>query len=190
MVPALTRAGIPAVIGMQYKIADTSAIAFSRNFYRTLAAHQSIDEAVTAGRLAVLTRSSEDEFDWAVPVLYLRADEEQGILFPGPIGDTPTIDQPGATLTTPKTSSPSDNVDTRALRTAMIQSFNREDLEVLCADVEADLRQDGITELLNLEIVGGSTISAIVLNLIKHMERRKFLPYLVKAVRNARPGLI
>ena len=190
VVPALTRAGIPAVIGMQYKIADKSAIAFSRNFYRTLAAHQSIDEAVTAGRLAILTRSSEDEFDWAVPVLYLRADEEQGILFPSPSGDQPPIDEPDTTLTTPKTSPPLDKVDSRALRTAMIQAFNREDLEALCSDVEADLRQDGIAEIVNLEIVGGSGISAIVLNLIKHMERRRLLPYLVKAVRTARPGLI
>jgi hypothetical protein len=43
---------------------------------------------------------------------------------------------------------------------------------------------------VNLEIVGGSGIPAIVLNLIKHMERRRLLPYLVKAVRSARPGVI
>jgi hypothetical protein len=72
----------------------------------------------------------------------------------------------------------------------MIEFFNREDLELLCADVEADLRQNGIAELVNLEIVGGSGIPAIVLNLIKHMERRRLLPYLVKAVRSARPGVI
>ena len=193
VVPALTRAGIPAVIGMQYKVADTNAITFSRNFYRALAAHQSIDEAVTAGRLAILTGSSEEtEFDWAVPVLYLRADEEQGILFPAATDGEQTADKPDATSpgSTTKTPPPSDTVDPRALRTAMIPAFNREDLEILCADVEADLRENGIAELVNLEIVGGSGTPAIVLNLIKHMERRKLLPYLVKAVRNARPGLI
>jgi CHAT domain len=193
VVPALTRAGIPAVIGMQYKIADTNAITFSRNFYRALAAHQSIDEALTAGRLAILTGSSEEvEFDWGVPVLYLRADEEEGILFPAATDSQPTTVKPDVISTggTTKTPSPSDNVDPRALRTKMIESFNREDLELLCADVEADLRQNGIAELVNLEMVGGSGIPAIVLNLIKHMERRRLLPYLVKAVRSARPGLI
>ena len=139
VVPALTRAGIPAVIGMQYKIADTSAITFSRNFYRALAAHQSIDEALTAGRLAILTGSSEEvEFDWGVPVLYLRADEEEGILFPAATDGQPATVKPDVTSTggTTKTPPPSDNVDPRALRTKMIESFNREDLQVLCADVE------------------------------------------------------
>jgi tetraacyldisaccharide-1-P 4'-kinase len=44
--------------------------------------------------------------------------------------------------------------------------------------------------MVNLEIVGGDGQTAVVLNLIKHMERRGLLSYLVKAVRNARPGLI
>jgi len=80
VVPALTRAGIPAVVGMQYTILDQSAIAFSRRFYRALAAGQPIDAAVADGRLAIFNRSRVDERDWGVPVLYLRADE--GVLFP------------------------------------------------------------------------------------------------------------
>jgi hypothetical protein len=80
VVPALTRAGIPAVVGMQYTVQDENAIAFSRRFYRALAAGQSIDAAVSDGRLAIYNRGSEDERDWGVPVLYLRA--EEGVLFP------------------------------------------------------------------------------------------------------------
>ena len=80
VVPALTRAGIPAVVGMQYTIRDRNAVAFSRRFYRALAAGQPIDAAVTDGRLAIFNRSSDDERDWGVPVLYMRTDE--GILFP------------------------------------------------------------------------------------------------------------
>jgi hypothetical protein len=193
VVPALTRAGIPAVVGMQYKIYDKNAIAFSRNFYRALAAHQSIDEAVTAGRLSILTRSlEENERDWGVPVLYLRADEERGILFPAATDGQQATVVADRTLTsnTTKTSPASDNVDPRALRLAMIQAFNLEELELLCMDVEANLRDDGNPELVNLEIVGGSSKPAIILNLIQHMERRKLLAYLVKAVRSARPGLI
>ena len=80
VVPALTRAGIPAVVGMQYTIHDNSAIAFSRRLYRALADGQPVDAAVTDGRLAIFNRSSDDERDWGVPILYLRADE--GVLFP------------------------------------------------------------------------------------------------------------
>ena len=79
--PALTRAGIPAVVGMQFTVRDKNAIAFSNSFYRALAAHRSIDEAVTDGRQAIFTLGDDDdERDWGVPVLYLRA--EEGILFP------------------------------------------------------------------------------------------------------------
>jgi hypothetical protein len=88
VVPALTRAGIPAVVGMQYTVQDGNAIAFSRRFYRALAAGQSIDAAVTDGRLAIYNRGSEDERDWGVPVLYLRA--EEGVLFPVPRPSGPT----------------------------------------------------------------------------------------------------
>jgi hypothetical protein len=65
---------------MQYTVQDENAIAFSRRFYRALAAGQPIDAAVTDGRLAIYNRGSEDERDWGVPVLYMRTDE--GILFP------------------------------------------------------------------------------------------------------------
>ncbi len=78
---AVTKAGIPAVVGMQYVISDRNSIHFSRRFYQILAKGQSIDEAVTAGRLAVLSRTGEDDYDWGVPVLYLRV-EDSAVLFP------------------------------------------------------------------------------------------------------------
>jgi hypothetical protein len=79
--PALTKkAGIPAVIGMQYTIQDQNTIAFSRQFYRALAAGQTVDAAVSDGRIAIFNRGDEKERDWGVPVLYLRADD--GVLFP------------------------------------------------------------------------------------------------------------
>ncbi len=82
--PALMRAGIPAVVGMQFKIQDANAIAFSRRFYRALAAGQPIDAAVTDGRLAIYNRGGEDERDWGVPVLYLHLNAgAEGVLFPG-----------------------------------------------------------------------------------------------------------
>ena len=173
VVPALTRAGIPAVVGMQYTVRDENAIAFSRRFYRALAAGQSIDAAVTDGRLAIYNRGSEDERDWGVPVLYLRADE--GVLFPG--ARPPAAGQPAAPVrparhaghrvepeaavsprseartelereleefAEPLVPPPADEVDRRVLREKMVAEFSLEDLEVLCADVEVALEDAGV----------------------------------------------
>lgn len=79
----LARQGIPAVVGMQYTIRDGNAIAFSRGFYRALANGESIDTAVSEGRLGVLGRSGGVERDWGVPVLYMRG--SRSVLFPPPI---------------------------------------------------------------------------------------------------------
>ncbi|MBM4430151.1 MAG: CHAT domain-containing protein, partial [Chloroflexi bacterium] len=87
--PALTRAGIPAVLAQQLKIRDTSAVHFHRAFYRTLAAGGSVDQAVTDGRLAIVNHSADDERDWGVPVLYLCLDTPDAVLFLRP-GDAET----------------------------------------------------------------------------------------------------
>ena len=71
VVTALAHAGIPAVVGMQFRIRDSNAVAFSKAFYRALAAGQPIDAAVTDGRLAIFNRGDDNERDWGVPVLYL-----------------------------------------------------------------------------------------------------------------------
>ena len=59
----LAQQGIPAVVGMQYTIRDGSAIAFSRRFYHALANGDSIDTAVSEGRLGVLGRGGGEERD-------------------------------------------------------------------------------------------------------------------------------
>jgi hypothetical protein len=92
--PALTRAGIPAVIGMQYTIDDTNAIAFSKRLYRALVAGQPIDAAVNDGRLAIFNQGSDGDPDWGAPVLYLRARE--GVLFPQVAVATPSPSGIGA----------------------------------------------------------------------------------------------
>jgi hypothetical protein len=74
---ALIATGIPAVLAMQYKIWDESAIAFSRTFYKALAAGLPLEQAVSSGRIAVFNRcnSLQDKQywrDWGVPVLYCR----------------------------------------------------------------------------------------------------------------------
>jgi len=81
-------------------------------------------------------------------------------------------------------------VDKRALREAMLQALSLEDLEILCADVEQDLADDGIGVQVNLEMVGGTGKAGKTLNLIQYLDRRGYLAYLVTAVRRVRPGII
>lgn len=82
---ALMEVGIPAVIAMQYKISDRAAIRFMAGFYAALAAGQTLDQAVSTGRLTVFNdlhplRESPELGklwrDWGVPTLYLRADQD------------------------------------------------------------------------------------------------------------------
>lgn len=77
---SLVERGIPAVVAMQYEVLDNAAISFSEMFYTALAAGLSIDEAVAAGRQAMLRESSEEDVEWGVPVLYMRSTD--GVIFP------------------------------------------------------------------------------------------------------------
>jgi hypothetical protein len=190
--PALTRAGIPAVVGMQFTVGDRNAIAFSRQFYRSLAAGQPIDAAVTDGRLAIHNRSDQDERDWGVPVLYLRS--EEGVLFP-----SPEVEERGPSaaerIELPQIEPATDHIDQRVLRMAMVNFFSLEELEAICADVEHALDEAGIRIMgrpipVSLEMVGGRSKQGKVLNLIQYLDRRGYLGYLVNVVRLHKPGVI
>ena len=185
VVTALTHAGIPAVVGMQYRIRDINALAFSRAFYRALAAGQPIDAAVTDGRLAIFNRGDDNERDWAVPVLYLRAVD--GVLFPQAVRETVPI---GPSQAPPCGTVGTTANDKRTLREAMIKAFSTDDLELLCSNVQDSLADAGIELQVNLDVIGGSSKPMQVLNLIEFLSRRGYLDYLVKAVRDERPGLI
>lgn len=74
---ALLKANLGGVVAMQHDVLDASATAFAAEFYRSLLAGLTIDEAVTHGRIKVAAR---DAGGWGTPVLYLRA--EDGIVFP------------------------------------------------------------------------------------------------------------
>lgn len=78
----LTKAGIPAVVAMQYDIADRSATSFSSEFYKAIAAGMTVDEAVILGRLAIMIQDDSDlsYLDFGVPVLYTR--DPSGEIFP------------------------------------------------------------------------------------------------------------
>jgi hypothetical protein len=67
----LVQQGIPAVIAMQFEVADDVASTFAHEFYGALADGYPIDAAVTEARKAIFAMGREVE--WATPVLYLRA---------------------------------------------------------------------------------------------------------------------
>ena len=89
---ALLKAGIPAVVAMQYTIKDPLAAAFSEAFYRALVAGFTVDEAVSLGRAAIRVEAASLQMkgsrDWGTPVLYLRA--PGGAVF-NPVNDTAAL---------------------------------------------------------------------------------------------------
>jgi hypothetical protein len=81
-------------------------------------------------------------------------------------------------------------VDKSELRRRMLKSFDRERLEILCADINARLERDGNEVRVSPEIVGGRSLEAIILNLIDYLDRRGLLTSLLDVVRKTQPGLI
>jgi hypothetical protein len=190
--PALTLAGIPAVVGMQMTVSDRNAVAFTHRMYHALADGKSVDEAVTVGRIAIFSRTTEpDERDWGVPVLYQRANDD--VLFARASRTTEAASRNvaaggGLAGGIPAAQSRTDKL---ALRTALVNYFSREELDALCFDLQEELRVKGLNEgPINLEVVGGNSKTAMVLNLIQYLERRNLLPHLVELVRSSRPGVI
>jgi Tfp pilus assembly protein PilF len=76
---SLVLGGLPAVVAMRSPISDGTAIAFSRVFYRRLAAGDPADIAVVEGRQAVHSIAPAG-FEWATPVLFMRT--PSGELYP------------------------------------------------------------------------------------------------------------
>jgi len=70
----LARSGVSAVAAMQYSISDSAAIAFARGFYTALARARGVDDAVSAGRIAILGTSGQT-LEWVTPALYLRGND-------------------------------------------------------------------------------------------------------------------
>ena len=75
----LVRIGIPAVIAMQFSIPDSSAIAFAKEFYTTLAETYQVDRAVAEARRKMFINLEGGRIDWGIPVLFMRKDD--GVIF-------------------------------------------------------------------------------------------------------------
>ena len=72
--PALSAAGIPLVIGMQFTTRVTAATRVSAVIYRALAAGSSVQEAVNQARQALYVEE-DDQASWYLPALYIRSRE-------------------------------------------------------------------------------------------------------------------
>jgi ATP-dependent Clp protease ATP-binding subunit ClpC len=67
---------VPVVIGMQYPISNSAAIAFAEEFYRRLGEFKPVDEAVQNSR-RLLKNKFRTTRDFAAPVLFLRVKDGQ-----------------------------------------------------------------------------------------------------------------
>ncbi|MCB0002333.1 MAG: CHAT domain-containing protein [Anaerolineae bacterium] len=74
--PRLLLAGIPAVVAMQFAVPIESTVAFSAEFYASLARSESVAAAATAGRKMLVSRGT-----WHIPAVYLRSRDGEGNLF-------------------------------------------------------------------------------------------------------------
>ena len=200
-VEPLIRAGLPALVGTQGTVTVRAANAFCEKLYLSLAVGLSLDEAVTWARLHVLNGagfSGETSLEWGAFMVYMPTME--AILFPRS-GDglnreqeaarnarQDTINDVSAVVGEVQGGRPA--VDERALRQVVVENFDLEEIETLCADVQQDLDEDGIALQVSLEMVGGTGKTARVRRLIDYLDRRGYLGYLVGAVRRERPGTI
>jgi formylglycine-generating enzyme required for sulfatase activity len=83
----LVHGQIPAVVAMQFRIADEAAIVFSRRFYQSLAEGMPVDAAVSEARLELAAEHFETE--WGNPVLYMRATDGQIFVLPSAESESP-----------------------------------------------------------------------------------------------------
>lgn len=99
--PALVQAEIPAVIAMQFNVPDRTALGFTRDLYRFLAAGYPLDAAVTEMRIGAYIGSG-DKYFWGIPALFMRApdgviwrrDEEVLTLFAAAQAAAPDVGAP------------------------------------------------------------------------------------------------
>jgi len=74
----LLRAGLPAVLAMQYEITDSAAAELAHSFYEALADGLPVDAALAEARKA-MDIAVPNSVEWGVPVLHMRAPD--GVLF-------------------------------------------------------------------------------------------------------------
>lgn len=83
------------------------------------------------------------------------------------------------------------SVDVVKLRDLIVaRKITLEDLELLCGDVEQEMRNEGIDLQFNMDMVGGQGKPVRVKRLIEYLSSRDKLAYLVRHIRKEYPGEI
>ncbi|HJV67662.1 CHAT domain-containing protein [Ideonella sp.] len=67
---ALVRSGLSASVAMQFPVSNDAAVKFASHFYGALVAGQTVERALTVGRVAMQITNA---VEWGIPVLFTRA---------------------------------------------------------------------------------------------------------------------
>jgi pSer/pThr/pTyr-binding forkhead associated (FHA) protein len=73
---SLVRAGVPAVIAMQFEVSDDAAQTISSAFYKALALNFPVDAALTEARREIALLHPES-LEWATPILFMQVPDGQ-----------------------------------------------------------------------------------------------------------------
>ncbi|EFO80633.1 hypothetical protein OSCT_1499 [Oscillochloris trichoides DG-6] len=158
--------GIPTVIAMSDRISIQSADQLAVATYRKLLIHGEPDRALNEA-LTTIT----DQPDVLVPVLMTRL-EAATLFTPSPIRDLPI------------------KTDSRSIRKILIAAFNIDEIETLCIEVMAALRDAERPLPISLEQIGGTSKDTRVLRIVAEIERYGALPFLIAAMQRIKPGII
>jgi hypothetical protein len=182
VVPSMIKAGIPAVVGMQFAIEDPNAVVFSQIFYAALAAGQPIEAALSEARQAI--RATGATLDWGGPVLYSRV--EEGTLFPAAGVSTPPTTPVGA----PVVDAPRPDPDNRTLRAYLEAHYDDSGFELLLADATDLMSSDPHPERVSLSIIGARNdgVPLQALKIVRWFDQRGLARFLIAAVRSSATG--
>ena len=92
----LQRGNLPAVIAMQFAITDNAAVRFAEVFYDSLAAGSPVDFALSRARVEMI--ESQEDVEWATPVLFMRSNSGELFDTSLPITHGPSEERPGNRL--------------------------------------------------------------------------------------------
>ena len=135
---SLLQQGIPAVIAMQFEISDSAAIAFSHEFYDTLARRYPVDAALAEARRAVF--AGENELEWGTPVLYMRC--EDGRIFDVEAPEAQPPARTGPTSISPPRADPEAAARRERAYTQALAAFYSDQWDEACALLRQIVAED------------------------------------------------
>lgn len=169
----LLNEGLPCVLAFHAPLENNSATIFASDFYDALARGMSLEQAVTAGRLALYDYSPET-IDWAAPVLFLRSENSR--LFQLPKSREPAL---LSVVSKPEDSSPGESRKLQTLQKDIFHLFDDIGLTVaadysrLNKDERQSIQKDLIHRMTGLEAPPERLLELDHLNL--HFRSKAFL---------------